>query len=52
MQGMVGRTVDRLIGDARVFGISGESDFGLVEKLGDYPYWNIAIAEPGESLLY
>ena len=25
---------------------------GMVEKLGDYPYWNIAIAEPGESLLY
>ena len=25
---------------------------GLVEKLGDYPYWNIAIAEPSEALLY
>lgn len=25
---------------------------GLVEKLGDYPYWNIAITEPSEALLY
>ncbi len=25
---------------------------GLVQKLGDYPYWNIAIAEPDEALLY
>ena len=25
---------------------------GLVEKLGDYPYWNIVIAEPSEALLY
>jgi len=25
---------------------------GLAEKLGDYPYWNIAIAEPDEALLY
>ncbi|MGH8049936.1 MAG: REP-associated tyrosine transposase [Arenimonas sp.] len=25
---------------------------GLVHKLGDYPYWNITIAEPGENLLY
>ncbi len=25
---------------------------GLVAKLGDYPYWNIAIAEPSEALLY
>lgn len=25
---------------------------GLVKKLADYPYWNIAIAEPNEALLY
>ena len=25
---------------------------GLVQRLGDYPYWNIAIAEPSEALLY
>lgn len=25
---------------------------GLVEKLGDYPYWNILIAEPDEALLF
>ena len=25
---------------------------GLVEKPGDYPYWNIVIAEPSEALLY
>jgi putative transposase len=24
---------------------------GIVEKLGDYPYWNICIAEPDEALL-
>ncbi|MGH8104731.1 MAG: REP-associated tyrosine transposase [Arenimonas sp.] len=25
---------------------------GLVERLGDYPYWNIGIAEPSEALLF
>lgn len=25
---------------------------GLVEKLGDYPYWNILIVEPSEALLH
>jgi len=25
---------------------------GLVQKLGDYPYWNIVIADPDEALLY
>ncbi len=25
---------------------------GLVQNLGDYPYWDITIAEPNEDLLY
>jgi putative transposase len=25
---------------------------GLVQKLGDYPYWDITVVEPSEALLY